>query len=379
MSVGVWLIGARGSVATTVITGIAALSRHLAGPTTGLVSELDDFTDVDLVGFDELIVGGHDISSVSLRKRAEQLGDEGVFPHALAMAAGDDLDATESRIRSSFDDTTPPRDAIALVQHDIAEFKESTGVSSVIAVNVASTERVFPSCDAHTSLDLLDAALDSGEPILPPSSLYAYAALDAGHAYIDFTPSLGSSIAALDELARARNTVHTGRDGKTGETLMKTALAPMFLARNLKVRSWSGMNVLGGGDGEALADPHRKASKLESKARSIEQSLGYDVTNPVHIDYVEDMGEWKTAWNQVRFDGFLGTTMTLQFTWEGCDSALAAPIVIDLVRFVEAAKRAGQSGAISELAFFFKDPIGTDEHRLGHQFHVLSHWAKNLT
>ncbi len=378
LTVGIWLIGARGSVATTLIVGISALSRGLAGSTSGLVSELDDFASVDLAGFAEIVIGGHDIAVTTLRKRAEELADEGVFPHVFAVAAGEDLDAAETRLRVGIDGSQEPREAIGRIRTDFDEFVRNTGAGPVIVVNVSTTEQQTAPHSAHSSLQDLDDALNAGERVLPTSSLYAYAALDGGHSYVDFTPSLGSTIPALRELALARNALHAGRDGKTGETLMKTALTPMFLSRNLKVRSWSGMNVLGGGDGRSLSDPERKAAKLETKARSIENAIGYDVTNPVHIDYVEDMGEWKTAWNQVRFDGFLGTTMTLQFTWHGCDSALAAPLVIDLVRFVDAAKRAGRSGVIKELAFFFKDPLGTDEQRLGHQFHDLVNWANGL-
>jgi myo-inositol-1-phosphate synthase len=246
-------------------------------------------------------------------------------------------------------------------------------------MNVSSTEGLFAKLAAHNSLDKLNAALDAGEAVLPPSSLYAYAAIDAGFPFVDFTPSTGARLPALEELAIERGVPHAGSDGKTGETLVKTALAPMFLSRNLRVRSWAGLNLLGGGDGLSLSEPNRAAAKLESKARSLDEALGYETDHPVHIDYLEDMGQWKTAWNHISFEGFMGTSMKMQFTWEGCDSALAAPLVIDLARLTSLAHSSGKSGALPELAFFFKDPAGTEEHRLSHQFHQLVTWAGQLT
>jgi len=157
---------------------------------------------------------------------------------------------------------------------------------------------------------------------------------------------------------------------------MKAAVAPMFSARALRVRSWAGSNILGGGDGETLSDPVRAQSKISSKGRILDEILGYAVEAPVRIDCVRDMGEWKTAWDHVGFEGFLGTRMKLQFTWEGCDSALAAPLLLDLARLGSLALERGRCGFVEELAFFFKDPAGTDEHRLDRQFAMLERWAR---
>ena len=144
---------------------------------------------------------------------------------------------------------------------------------------------------------------------------------------------------------------------------MKSAVAPAFAARALKVRSWAGMNLLGGGDGEVLGDPERARSKLESKGRVLEEILGYPVEAPIRIEDVRDMGEWKTAWDHIVFEGFLGVRMKLQFVWEGCDSTLAAPLLLDLVRLMVLALERGERGVISELAFFFKDPGGDERAR----------------
>jgi myo-inositol-1-phosphate synthase len=172
---------------------------------------------------------------------------------------------------------------------------------------------------------------------------------------------------------------YAGNDGKTGETLLKSVLAPMFAMRNLPVRSWSGLNLLGGGDGATLADPGANAAKVASKQRVLRGILGYAPQGTSRIDHVPDLGDFKTAWDLVTFTGFLGVPMRLEFTWHGCDSALAAPLVLDLARLTAAAHRAGRSGPLPELAFFFKDPIGEVPHALSDQWEALLGLAHELT
>jgi myo-inositol-1-phosphate synthase len=138
------------------------------------------------------------------------------------------------------------------------------------------------------------------------------------------------------------------------------------------------MNVLGGGDGVALAEPERACGKLGSKALGLEAMLGYDVEPPVRIVYVRDIREWKTAWDRMCLEGFLGTRMQMYFIWEGCDSALAAPWVLDLARLTAYVHARGQKGALAPLAFFFKDPLETSEHRLDGHFAILCEWVTNL-
>ena len=241
-------------------------------------------------------------------------------------------------------------------------------------MNVASTEPPASPSPAWDSLDSLRTAFANGESALPASSLYAYAALTADCPYVDFTPSTGARVPAIDELARTRGLPYAGRDGKTGETLLKSVLAPMFAQRALRVRAWSGTNLLGGGDGATLADPAAAESKNASKQRVLRETLGHPVEGEVHIDHVGELGDWKTAWDNVLFEGFLGVRMTLQFTWQGCDSALAAPLVLDLARLMALAHETGCSGAVAELAFFFKDPAGTSEHGLAAQYETLRTW-----
>lgn len=377
MSTGVWLIGARGSVATTAIVGSAAVAAGLTPP-TGCVTELPDFSAARLPGLGELVFGGHDIAGTALTKRAEQLVRSQVVPARLPELVAEDLAAADAEIRPGVRVPVEARDqaaAAAVLAADITAFRERRGLDRVIVINVASTEPPAAPHPAYDSLAALSGALAAGTAVLPASSLYAYAALTAGCPYVDFTPSTGARLPAIDELAHTRGLPYAGRDGKTGETLLKSVLAPMFAQRALRVRAWSGTNLLGGGDGATLADPAAAEAKNASKKLVIKETLGYPVDGDVHIDYVPDLGDWKTAWDHVVFEGFLGARMNLQFTWQGCDSALAAPLVLDLARLMALAHESGQAGPVSELAFFFKDPVGGVDHALAVQYDALRAWA----
>ncbi|MEV6608008.1 inositol-3-phosphate synthase [Kutzneria sp. NPDC051319] len=379
MRTGVWLVGARGSVATTAITGAAAISAGLTAP-TGCVTELEPFRRLGLAAFGELVFGGHDVVETGLVKRAEQLAQAGVLPAGLVEPVRADLLAADERIRPGAGpgDGRTQADAIRALVADLTDFRRRHDLAQVVVVNVSSTEPPVTPDPAHAALSELDAALAAGRTVLPTSSAYAYAAFRAGCAFVDFTPSTGARLPALDELARAEGLPYAGSDGKTGETLVKSVLAPMFTSRALRVRAWSGTNLLGGGDGATLADPVTAASKIDSKQRVLGESLGYPVDGDVHIHNVQELGDWKTAWDHIAFDGFLGVRMTMQFTWQGCDSALAAPLVLDLARFAAAALRAGRSGSLPELGFFFKDPVDSTEHGLSEQFTTLRRWAQDL-
>jgi myo-inositol-1-phosphate synthase len=188
---------------------------------------------------------------------------------------------------------------------------------------------------------------------------------------VNFTPSIGSDLPALHALAEARGAVHTGSDGKTGQTLVKTALAPLFAIRRLQVESWVSHNVLGNADGRALDDPARRASKQRSKAAPLAAILGYSPESSIGIEYVPSYGDWKVAWDRIVFAGFGGARMELELTWRGTDTALAAPLCIDLIRLVELAQRRGERGVLDYLGLFFKDPIGSAEHRLERQWQAL--------
>jgi myo-inositol-1-phosphate synthase len=378
---GLWLVGARGSVATTAVVGLLALRARLVEP-VGCVTERPEFAGVPLPAWEDIVVGGHDVVHTPLEKRAEQLADAGLIPHRVLAATATGLRAVDARIRDGYHPAThtgAQADAIARLVEDITTFRGEHGLDRVIVVNVSSTEPPAPSLPEYADLDLLEAALaDPARSVLPPSSLMAYAALRAGCPFVDFTPSPGLRLPVLHDLALSLGLPYAGSDGKTGETLLRTVLAPMFTARALRVRSWAGTNLLGGGDGANLADPVQAAGKLESKARGLAALLGEGVTAPLHIDNVPDLGEQKTAWDHVSFEGFLGARMNLQFTWTGLDSSLAAPLILDLTRLTAAAHAAGQSGPLASLAFFFKDPVATDEHRFAQQTDMLTEWAQAL-
>jgi myo-inositol-1-phosphate synthase len=372
--VGVWFVGARGSVATTAITGAAAMRAGLAAA-TGSVGELPDFAEAGLTPWADLVFGGHDVVDTPLAKRLEQLVHAGVIPGSLRSSVLKEIAEADAEIRVGVTNTGRQDEEAARLVTDIQDFRERNGLARVVVVNVASTEPPFPANPAHETLAALEEALGGDEHVLPASSLYAYAAMRAGCAYVDFTPSTGAWLPALDELAREAGVPYTGRDGKTGETLLRSVLAPMFAQRNLRVRAWSGTNLLGGGDGATLADPEAAVSKNNSKQRVLSETLGHAVDGEVHIDNVPEMGDWKTSWDHVLFDGFLGVRMNLQFTWQGCDSALAAPLVLDLARFLARAHAHGISGPVPELGFFFKDPVGDGPHGLSAQYEVLRDWA----
>jgi len=370
---GVWLIGARGAVATTTIVGAIAIRLGRTGR-VGLVTEGDAFRVSGLASLDELVFGGHDLLDTPLVKSAHALSrDTGPLLPELIHAVEDELTAAEQHLKIAppAPAARAPLEFVRAVQRDLNEFRRSTGARRVIAVNVATTEPPAGAELLDLDLDGLEAALRAPGSRLPTSALYAYAALDMGVPYINFTPSVGASLPGLEELARRRGVPHAGRDGKTGETLLKSALAPMFRMRQLHVRTWVGFNVLGNADGLALSDPATAASKTESKGKVVPSILGYEPHTLVRIDYVPTLGDWKTAWDLIQFEGFLGTPMTLQFTWQGSDSALAAPLVLDLIRLVDLAASRGEGGGLGHLAFFFKSPVSCEIHDLAEQYALL--------
>ncbi|GAA3462355.1 inositol-3-phosphate synthase [Saccharothrix longispora] len=375
---GLWLIGARGSVATTAVCGLLGLRAGLVPPTGSVTALLDTHVPEGVLPpWDSLVVGGHDVVSTPLAKRAEHLARAGVVPADLLGPIAAGLAEVQAELRD-VPQLGPQVEVAARMVADLASFRSRHSLDRVVVVNVASTEPPAPPRPEHADLAALERALSSGEDVLPPSSLAAYAAFKAGCPFVDFTPSTGVTLPALDELAAVVGVPYAGRDGKTGETLVRTVLAPMFTARALRVLSWSGTNLLGGGDGATLEDPDHASSKLRTKASGLAALLGHPVVAPLHIDNVPDLGERKTSWDHVSFEGFLGARMSLQFTWSGLDSALAAPLVLDLARLLAAAHRAGRVGVQGALGFFFKDPLGSTEHGFARQTRDLAEWVEGL-
>ena len=393
--IGIWFIGARGGVAASASLGLIALQKGLTD-SVGLVTSLPQFANLDLAPWDSFVIGGHEIRSGSLAESLQSLHTESrVFDTAIVNACEAELAAADSRIRGGtlancgatisrlacpnmqkFADETVA-ETIKRLQNDLRQFQADSKLDRVVMVNVSSTEPADDGLQLPERWEDLNRQIQNNSlTSLPASSLYAIAALDLGMAYINFTPSLGATPPAIQDLAKARQTCIAGKDGKTGETLLKSVLAPMFAARNLQVLSWVGHNIFGNLDGLVLDDPANKAAKVKSKDQLVKSILGYDPQTLVSIEYIRSLGDWKTAWDHIHFKGFLGTPMTLQLTWQGCDSLLAAPLVLDLVRFVELANREKEVGVLSYLGSFFKSPMGLADHDFSRQFSLLCDWAK---
>jgi myo-inositol-1-phosphate synthase len=393
--VGLWLIGALGSVGSTVALGLAALRRKDAG-CTGLVTETPPFQGIDLDPPAAFVLGGHDIRQGDFAGALRELQSRSnIFSLDLiesnTQLLGDwsaevrpgTLHHCGQTIRQLANRTDLPADAtpsaaIARLRADLEAFKTRRRLDQVVVINVSSTEPPEPPAPLHQSLAQLRQALDhdGDAAALPASSLYALAALELGWPYVNFTPSLGASFPAALELAEQTAAAVAGQDGKTGETLLKTVLAPMFAARNLRVLSWVGHNIFGNRDGLVLSDPQNKAAKVRSKDQALGPILGYQPQTHVSIEYIESLDDWKTAWDHVHFEGFLGVKMMLQFTWQGCDSILAAPLVIDLARLALLAQRRGERGVLRHFAPFFKNPLGETDMDFHRQHARLVEYAE---
>ncbi len=385
---GLWLAGGRGNVATTTAVGAHAVARGLAPP-TGLVTELSDLAAVGWPPLDAVPIGGWEVAETTLMERARALTGPGGFlrPEHVEAASGW-LAACDAEIRpgttrgcgaaielvAGHGSHAPAADLVEQFKRDLTAYRDRHHLDTVVVVNLASTAAPPPAPFPGADLAALRTAIAADDPTLPASILYAVAALEAGAAWINFTPSPGGSCAALVTLAEERGLPIYGSDGKTGETLMKSALAPLFAMRHLRVLAWEGYNLLGNGDGAVLDDPANKQTKVASKDHLLGEILGYAPHTRVGIDYVPSLDDWKTAWDLIHFEGFLGTRMTLQFTWQGCDSALAAPLILDLARLAALARRRGEAGRMDHLASFFKSPMGCTTHDLTPQFERLRHY-----
>lgn len=393
---GIWIVGARGGVATTTVVGALAIARGLT-PATGCVSTLPAFANLPLPAFDSFVFGGHDLDvPTSFADDVLELARVGRFlDPELVRTLRAELDACGTRMRRGIatncgpavtqarDTSVPAGDAprtlrqqVDALERDLREFRSAHGLDEVVVVNLASTEPPLDADSAHATANSLLAAIDADRVAsIRASTLYAIAALRTGCAFVNFTPSNGAMLPGVLDLANSNALPIAGSDGKTGETLVKAALAPMFAHRNLRVLSWQGYNMLGDRDGEVLADPEHRRSKIHSKDGVVAGILGYPVHTHVGIDFVPSLHDHKTAFDLVHFEGFLGHRMMLTFTWLGCDSILAAPLVLDLVRFTVAAMRRGESGVQRQLACFFKSPCGVTEHDFHKQFEALLEYA----
>lgn len=392
---GVWLIGALGSISTTVIIGALALRKGLAEP-TGMVTAGTLFQGIPLARIEDLELGGCDIRQGSLMDTAVHLAREtGMIRGDLLSEIRPDIEEIGHRISRGTSRNCgeaieqlagPPRgrlpcarEEIHRIQSQLSTFKTERSVDKVVVVNLASTEPDLAPSPHHEDLESLEKCLDEGDAgAIRASTLYSYAAIRQGCPVINFTPSQGALLPALVQLAADCGAPVMGNDGKTGETLVKSALAPMFSCRNLRVLSWEGFNILGNLDGRVLDNPLNKAAKIQTKDRVLSKILGYSPHSRVHIDYVPSLDDQKTAWDFIHFEGFLGARMSLQFTWQGYDSILAAPLILDLARLAELASRRGEAGLMPHLASYFKAPLGVEAFGLYEQYGMLVDYADRV-
>ncbi len=390
--IGVYFIGGLGSIATTVVAGAAALAKGLIPP-TGMVTCSTPFAGAGLAGMEDLVFGGCDIRAP---EGSRDLFDTLAAVHpAIVLQIRDDLDAYRAGViagcarncgeaieKLGGAPPSPGRSAIEEIESirsNIALFRSGNDLNEVVVVNLASTEPPLELSPCHSDLSAFEQCLRHDEKDkVRASTLYSCAAILEGCAYINFTPSNAALPPAVVDLAVKHGVPVMGNDGKTGETLVKSALAPMFAARNLEVLSWEGFNLLGNMDGRVLDHPGNRESKIKTKDRVLAKILGYSPHTTVGIGYVPSLDDQKTAWDFIHFRGFLGAKMSLQFVWQGYDSMLAAPLVLDLIRLAQCAKRRGDSGLMPHLASFFKAPLGVDNHAFADQFRMLLDYAETL-
>jgi len=389
----IWLIGAYGAVSTTAMVGGVSLEEGLIEK-TGLVTELPYFEGLKSIAPLNFEFGGHEIrplknayeaalEHVELNKHYERSLLEGVKDkmEKIVPATGTAINCG-SGMEELGNLKTLEEKGMSLKEITERLIKDLKGFAdeNTIVINVASTEPFpEPSDEYHGSLSGFETMIDEDKKKYTTASmLYAYAALKLGLPYANFTPSFGSNIPALKELAE-KNAPHAGIDGKTGETLVKTTLAPMFLYRNLKVIGWMSYNILGDYDGKVLAHNDNKKTKVESKDKVLEKTLGYAPYSITEIEFFPSLLDNKTAFDFIHFEGFLGTRMKYYFIWDAIDAIVAAPLILDLSRFLLFAKKKGIKGIVKELGFFFKSPMESNMVNTHSQFEELRNWYEKLS
>jgi myo-inositol-1-phosphate synthase len=383
---GVLMVGL-GAVATTFVAGVELIRRGHARP-VGSVTQMGtirlgrrteervplirDF--VPLADLDQLVFGAWDPVADNAYQSAVRCGVLDRFTHLEPIAA--ELSEVEP-MPAAFDQAyvrrldgpnvksrKGKRELVEAIREDIREFKDAHACDRLVMIWCASTEVFLQESDVHRDADSFARALDADDPRIPPSMLYAHAALMEGVPFINGAPNLTVDVPAMVELAADRGVPICGKDFKTGQTLVKTVIAPMLKARMLGLRGWYSTNILGNRDGEVLDDPDSFRTKEETKLGVLEQilqpelypELYGDVYHKVRINYYPPRGDSKEGWDNVDLFGWLGYPMQLKIDFLCRDSILAAPLVLDLVLFTDLAHRAGMCGIQEWLSFYFKSP-----------------------
>ena len=376
-----------GAVSTTFIAGTLLIKKGLALPigslaemgtvrlgkrTEGRSPLIKDF--VPLAGLDDLVFGAWDIFE---ENGFEAATTAGVIEPALLEKIRPELEAIKpwpavfdqkyvKRLMGTNIKTGANKLELAeQVREDIRRFKETRELDRVVMIWCGSTEIFLTPSDAHQSVEAFEAAMQSNDDAIASSMVYAYAALKEGIPYANAAPNLSADFPALDQLAIDNGSPVCGKDLKTGQTLIKTIIAPGLKARLIGVAGWYSTNILGNRDGEVLDDPESFKTKEESKKSVLDYilqpdlypTLYKDLSHVVRINYYPPRGDNKEGWDNIDLVGWLGYPMQLKINFLCRDSILAAPIVLDLVLFLDLAKRAGMSGIQEWLSFYFKSPV----------------------
>ena len=383
--VGVAVVGIGGAVATTAVAGVAIL-RSGTNRMDGL--PLAHVAVPGLVGYEDLVFRGWDLNAQSLAEAAAEhrvLNDNQLAEAAPALSAVQPWAAVASgafcrRIEGANQHRAEGhRAAVAAIIADLKRFKASNDLDGLVMINLASTERTPADSAVLRTPEAFERGLDGDDPAIGPAMLYAYAAITAGVPYGNFTPSSAADVPALAELSRRRSVPVAGKDGKTGQTLMKTVLAPALRARALHVDGWFSTNILGNRDGQALEDPDSLKSKLDTKGSVLDSILGYKVEDHlVDIRYYRPRGDDKEAWDNIDISGFLGHRMQIKVNFLCKDSVLAAPLVLEIARVLDLAQQRGEGGPQEQLSLFFKAPMTANgnapEHAFPVQERMLQDW-----
>jgi len=382
------LLPGMGAVATTFIAGVLAIRKGIGKPIGSLTQlgriRLGKRTDnnsptiqeyVSLAKLDDIAFGGWDIFPENAYQAAIRAGVLDEHKHLIPIKA--ELEAIKP-MTAVFEQTyvknltgpnvkkgTSKMNLAEQLMEDITSFKTTNGCDRLVAVWCGSTEVYRKPTDVHSSLAKFEAGLRDSHDDIAPSQIYAYACLKMGVPYANGAPNLSVDTPALLELARIQKLPVTGKDFKTGQTLMKTILAPGFKARMLGLEGWYSTNILGNRDGEVLDDPESFKSKEVSKLGVIDHILQPElypelygnISHVVRINYYPPRGDNKEGWDNIDIVGWLGYPMQIKVNFLCRDSILAAPIVLDLALFMDFANRAGMSGIQEWLSFYWKSPM----------------------
>jgi myo-inositol-1-phosphate synthase len=368
------LLPGLGAVATTMIAGVIAINKGIAQPIGALTQMHPEIKDsVPLANLNNIAFGGWDIYTDNVYQAAMHAK---VLEPSLLQSIKPELEAI-TPMKAVFDSSyirnldgpntkhaTNKYELATQVMDDIENFRDTNNCSRVVIIWCGSTEKYIEQSAVHENIEAFEEGLKNNDPAIPPSMIYAYAAIRLGVPFANGAPNLSCDIPALIDLAKETGTPIAGKDFKTGQTLMKTILAPGLSARALGVRGWFSTNILGNRDGLVLDDPDNFKTKEVSKLSVLDDILRPDI-NPelygdlyhkVRINYYPPHGDNKESWDNIDIFGWLGYPMQIKINFLCRDSILAAPIVLDLALFMDLAKRAGMSGIQEWLSFYFKSP-----------------------